>query len=185
MKTQIIREKTRKIVDFVAKPFIWLKFGPNIISVLSIFAVIAFFPLLKNGHFYLAALMILLNGFFDVMDGAVARATGKSSAFGKFLDRTIDKISDAAILAAFMIYGFVNIEIGLYVLITVLIATNISANMEAVLNFKVSDAISLRLIRIIILTIFTAIQQFNIMFIILAVISTYSLIYRFAIACRS
>jgi phosphatidylglycerophosphate synthase len=183
VRTQIIREKTKRIVSFIAKPFIFLHFTPNMVSFLAIFAVIGFFPLLKNGFYYLAALMIVLNGIFDVIDGAVARATGKGSRFGKFLDRTLDKVSDAAILAAYMLYGLIGIKLGLYTLITMFLATNVSANIEGVLNLKISDAVSLRFVRIIILVLLTALQQFWAMFVILAGISTYALVYRFGAAC--
>jgi|TARA_Y100000310_G_scaffold123873_1_gene122633 CDP-diacylglycerol--glycerol-3-phosphate 3-phosphatidyltransferase len=182
MRTQVIREKTEPIVDFIAKPFLYMHFSPNIISFFSIITLIVFFPMLKNGYFYVSALMILLNGFFDIMDGAVAKATGKSSALGTLVDRTIDKISDGVILAAYVLYGLVSIPLGIYTLVVMFLATNVSANIEAVLHFKISNSISLRFFRIIVLILFTILQQFKIMFIILAVISTYSMIYRLLIA---
>jgi phosphatidylglycerophosphate synthase len=179
LRTAPLRKKTRKVVSLISKPFVYLGFTPNMVSLLSVATVIAVFPLLQNGYFYLAALMILLNGVLDLVDGAVARATRKSSIFGKFLDRTIDKISDAAILAAFIVYGIVSLRLGVYALIAMFLATNISANIEGVLKFKISDAVSMRFLRIIILFAFTAAQKFRVMFIIIAIISTYSLLYRF------
>ena len=183
LKTSILREKTKKLVLLISKPFIYLGFTPNMVSFFSIVAVIALFPILENGYFYLAALMILFNGVLDLVDGAVARATRKSSIFGKFIDRTLDKVSDAAILVAFIVYGLVSLRLGLYTLVAMFLATNISANIEGVLKFKISDAVSMRFLRIIILVAFTAMQKFRTMFIILAIISTYSLIYRFGEAC--
>lgn len=50
--------------------------------------------------FYLTAggLLILLGGFFDLLDGVVARTQGKKTAFGAFLDSTLDRYSDGFIL---------------------------------------------------------------------------------------
>jgi len=183
MRTEILREKTRGLVNIISKPFIWMRFTPNMISSLGIVTVVLFFPFLKWEYYYLAALMILLNGVFDLIDGAVARATGKSSMFGKFLDRTFDKISDAAIMAGYIVFGLVSLPLGLYALITMFLATNVSANIEGVLNFKISDAFSLRFLRIIILILLTILGEFEIMFWILAAIATYSLVQRFGTAC--
>ena len=126
--------------------------------------------------------MILLSGFFDVIDGSVARATGKATDFGKFFDRLLDKINDSIITASFIILGLVDLRLGIYALITMMISTNVSANIEAVLKFKISDAVSLRFLRILVIVIFIPFQKFTIMFIILSIISTYSLIHRISSA---
>ena len=45
-----------------------------------------------------AALLMLFGGFFDLVDGVVARHQGRSSRFGAFLDATLDRFSDMALL---------------------------------------------------------------------------------------
>lgn len=169
--------------DVLARPFVALRIPPNAISISALLTLVAFFPLLRYGYYALAALMIGLNGVLDLVDGAVARQAGKSCSFGKFLDRTIDKVSDAAILASFIILSLVNLPLGVYTLVAVFLATNISANIEAVLKFQLSDALSLRFLRILVLILFTALGLFDVMFVILAAIATYSLVFRFASAC--
>ncbi|MDD5193254.1 MAG: CDP-alcohol phosphatidyltransferase family protein [Candidatus Nanoarchaeia archaeon] len=179
MKTQILRDKTRIFFEFAAKPFIYLRFSPNFISLLSFFAVILFCYFLSNNSFILASLMILISGFLDTVDGPVARATGRATNFGKFFDRLIDKINDSIITASFIVLGFVDLRLGLYALITMMISTNVSANIEAVLNAKISDAVSLRFLRFLAFIILIPFQKFTLMFIILSIISTYSLVHRF------
>jgi archaetidylinositol phosphate synthase len=49
-------------------------------------------------------LLFFLGGYIDIIDGAVARKTGKSSKFGAFLDSTLDRLSDAIIILGLM-YG--------------------------------------------------------------------------------
>jgi CDP-diacylglycerol--glycerol-3-phosphate 3-phosphatidyltransferase len=45
----------------------------------------------------LAGILVLAFGIFDLFDGAVARATGRVSRFGAFLDSTLDRAGEAAV----------------------------------------------------------------------------------------
>jgi len=47
-----------------------------------------------------AGLLMLVAGLFDMLDGALARHTGRVSRFGAVLDSTLDRLSEAAILVA-------------------------------------------------------------------------------------
>jgi archaetidylinositol phosphate synthase len=53
-----------------------------------------------------AGVLILVSGFFDVVDGAVARATGRVSKRGAFLDSTLDRVAEVAIYAGLLAGGF-------------------------------------------------------------------------------
>jgi CDP-diacylglycerol--glycerol-3-phosphate 3-phosphatidyltransferase len=48
--------------------------------------------------------LIVLAGFFDVLDGAVARNCRQASAFGSFLDSVLDRYSDLSLLVGLLIY---------------------------------------------------------------------------------
>ena len=48
----------------------------------------------------LGGVLLLVSGFFDMVDGQVARATGKTSKKGEYLDSMFDKISEVAIFLA-------------------------------------------------------------------------------------
>ena len=43
-------------------------------------------------------LVLLASGLFDLLDGALARATGRVTPFGGFLDSTVDRLSEAVVL---------------------------------------------------------------------------------------
>lgn len=184
METKIIRKITEPLFGLISKPLIFLKINQNFISFLSLAAAIAFCFFLARDNLIFASLMVLLSGLFDVLDGQVARGLGKASDFGKFLDRTLDKINDSIIMSAFIILGLVDLRLGIYALITMFLATNVSANVEAVLNIKISDAFSMRFLRIILIVIFVPFQSFNILFIILSIITTYSLADRILAAVK-
>jgi archaetidylinositol phosphate synthase len=51
-------------------------------------------------------LLVVLAGFFDVLDGAVARATGKISARGAFLDSTLDRVSEVLIFLGVLLGNY-------------------------------------------------------------------------------
>ncbi|MDP9431158.1 MAG: CDP-alcohol phosphatidyltransferase family protein [Actinomycetota bacterium] len=65
------------------------------------FGAFAFYP---RGEFLTGTLVIVLFVFSDMFDGAIARATGGGTPWGAFLDSNIDRMSDAAIFAALVLY---------------------------------------------------------------------------------
>ena len=63
--------------------------------------------------YILGGILLLVSGFFDMVDGQVARATGRSSKRGAFLDSMFDKIAEVAIFAGLASGGLVAPEIAL------------------------------------------------------------------------
>lgn len=58
--------------------------------------------LIITGHPFAAGFVVLLAGFFDILDGALARRIEKVTPFGAVLDSTLDRLSDAALLLAIL-----------------------------------------------------------------------------------
>ncbi len=56
--------------------------------------------------FIFGGILLLISGFFDVVDGQVARVTKKTSKKGAFLDSVFDKIAEVAIFLGILIGGF-------------------------------------------------------------------------------
>jgi CDP-diacylglycerol--glycerol-3-phosphate 3-phosphatidyltransferase len=50
--------------------------------------------------FWLGAGLFVVGSVLDILDGALARAGGKSTPFGAFLDSTTDRVGEGAMLAA-------------------------------------------------------------------------------------
>jgi len=77
--------------------------SPNIITILGLLFAIIFLSLIlisTNYTYVIAIIFYILSISMDVLDGAVAKATGKSSKIGAFLDSTIDRITDAIYVLA-------------------------------------------------------------------------------------
>ncbi|MDO5727864.1 MAG: CDP-alcohol phosphatidyltransferase family protein [Bowdeniella nasicola] len=96
---------TTAVFGPVAKRFVAWGISPNTVTIVGTAAVvIAAFSLLATGHFIAGSLGVGLIVFTDSIDGQMARLAGTSSAFGAFLDSTLDRIADAAIFLALAIH---------------------------------------------------------------------------------
>ncbi len=51
-----------------------------------------------------AGVWLLVAGFFDILDGALARNSKSKSAFGAFWDSSLDRVSEAIVFAGFLLY---------------------------------------------------------------------------------
>lgn len=63
---------------------------------------------LALGLWIAAGIAIIVAGFFDLLDGAVARSQGRATAFGAFLDSVIDRYSDFTLFIGLFYYYTTN-----------------------------------------------------------------------------
>ena len=56
-----------------------------------------------GGGLIIGGILLLVSGFFDMVDGQVARITGKTSKKGEYLDSMFDKISEVAIFLGILL----------------------------------------------------------------------------------
>lgn len=74
---------------------------PNAITLVgTLGVVVAALVFFTSGGWFTGTMVIWFFVMLDVLDGAVARASGKTSAFGAVLDSTCDRIADAAIFGS-------------------------------------------------------------------------------------
>ena len=85
--------------------FIRLGISPDAVTLVGTLGVSAgalvFFP---QGKLLVGVLVITAFVFSDLIDGAMARATGRTSKFGAFFDSTLDRIGDGAIFGGLVLY---------------------------------------------------------------------------------
>lgn len=77
---------------------------PNILTLINLALNIVAAWVIASGHFVLGGVFILASGFFDLLDGALARFTGRVTRFGAVLDSTVDRISEAATLCGLLMW---------------------------------------------------------------------------------
>ena len=99
------RVLTRAVLTPPARGLLALHVSPDAVTVAGTVAVAAitlwFIP---QGEFLWALLLGGVFVFTDSLDGTMARLSGRSSAWGAFLDSTLDRVSDAAVLCAIALY---------------------------------------------------------------------------------
>lgn len=69
-----------------------------------------------NGHLFWGGIFILLAALGDLLDGPLARSTGKVTKFGAFLDSTVDRYSDFFIFGGLALH-YARIDEGLYLIL--------------------------------------------------------------------
>jgi CDP-diacylglycerol--glycerol-3-phosphate 3-phosphatidyltransferase len=71
------------------------------VSLCALASVLVYFEYKNEWLFFWAgAIAFVIGSVMDILDGALARAGGKSSVFGAFLDSTTDRIGEAFMLGA-------------------------------------------------------------------------------------
>ena len=86
-------------------PFLfWWELDPNALTVTGALVSTAAGVALAAGRHTLGALLILAGGFFDLVDGVVARHRGIATRFGAFLDSTLDRWVDSVLLVGISVH---------------------------------------------------------------------------------
>ena len=70
------------------------------VSLCALASILVYFEYSSELFFWLGALLFVAGSLFDILDGALARAGGKSTPFGAFMDSTTDRLSEALMLGA-------------------------------------------------------------------------------------
>ena len=85
---------TRVIVQLFAKTPV----TPNIITCFGFILTLGAAALIIAERLFVAGFVVLVAGFFDMIDGALARSTNRVTQFGAVLDSTLDRLSEAALM---------------------------------------------------------------------------------------
>ena len=106
--TDRLRKLTQYPLDRCASALARLGIHPDWITFSGLMMVAVAAVFLAKGELLVGGLILLLSLPLDALDGAVARAMGRSDAFGMVLDSTLDRYADGFIFAAFSYYFAAN-----------------------------------------------------------------------------
>jgi CDP-diacylglycerol---glycerol-3-phosphate 3-phosphatidyltransferase len=102
--SQIVGRGGQAFLDLIVRMLSALHISPNILTfsgvVVSLWAGWNF----GFGRFTQGALIVILVGAFDLLDGEVARVTRRETRFGAFYDSSIDLYSDVILLQGLMVW---------------------------------------------------------------------------------
>ena len=93
------RARIKRIGEPIALFLGRLGFTPDALTVVGFGIVLVAAFTAAAGQWVLTALILIFGTLFDGLDGTLARATGKTSDFGAFLDSTMDRAGEAVIYA--------------------------------------------------------------------------------------
>ena len=93
---------------------------PNVLTILGLIGNSVGAVLLAQGHFTLGGIVIFFMAPIDALDGATARASGEKSAWGAFVDSTVDRWTEVITMLGLLIHylGINNARMTVLVFIT-------------------------------------------------------------------
>jgi archaetidylinositol phosphate synthase len=100
LKSTLQPEQTDKLLRGFSK----LGLSPNAWTVLSLVLAVAGCISLVSHHLAAGLIFFAISGFLDMVDGAVARATNRSSASGAFIDGVLDRYVEMLLFLGLMLY---------------------------------------------------------------------------------
>ena len=104
-----LRPKTNRITGEIGQK---IDIDPNIVTIIGLLISIFAGVLYASGNLGAGALFIIISGFCDVIDGAIARSQNRRTKFGGFLDSVCDRFADAAIIIGIIYSGYVDPVLG-------------------------------------------------------------------------
>lgn len=104
-----LRGTLQPVLEKIGKAFASTGFSPNFWTVVGLLFALASAVVYGMGIEFgliIGGVLLLVSGFFDMVDGQVARITGKTSKKGSYLDSMFDKIAEVAIFLGLLIGGY-------------------------------------------------------------------------------
>jgi CDP-diacylglycerol--glycerol-3-phosphate 3-phosphatidyltransferase len=191
------RQFWTSVLSPIANLLLRIGISPDAVTLVGTLGVcigaLAFFP---RGKIWLGVVVVTAFVFSDLIDGYMARTSGRSSVWGAFWDSTLDRVGDAAIFGGFLLYyagvgdSDVMMAVCLYVLVMGSVTSYARARAES-LGMQAKGGIAERADRLVavLVTAFFA-DVFNLMILLeivlwlLAVASTITVVQRMILVRR-
>jgi len=161
----MVLDGQRGKVDFaltpVAKRFI--NVNPNTISWIGLIlafvsGLLFYFSFDATYLLLIGAAIVLLSGYFDALDGKVAKLAGKASRKGDYLDHVFDRYADIFMIGGVAISAWCNPYLGMLALVGVLLTSYMGTQAQAVGAPRLYAGLLGRADRVILSTLFPIIQ---------------------------
>ena len=99
----------RKALGPLTRGLAKLKITPNQITVVGTLLNLVAAVLVIVDQLIAAGIVFIIAGCFDMLDGALARYSGRVTPFGAFLDSTLDRVAEGRSSQPIAVIGFVNV----------------------------------------------------------------------------
>ena len=183
-----LRESLRPILEKIGKAFASTGLSPNFWTVVGlVFALISatVYGMGMEFGLIIGGILLLVSGFFDMVDGQVARITGKTSKKGSYLDSMFDKIAETAIFLGILIGGYAEPYLILLAITLSLLVSYARAKSDAI-NVKLQGVgIGERAERLLVIAIIGIIGYMEPAVIIVVVIAGITLVQRMIVTAKN
>ena len=183
---ETLTDWARAEASVIMKPIIHaigqLGIHPNTLTIIGLLLQVGVAVVFGLGHIMLGGWLLLIVAPVDALDGAVARALGKQSRFGAFLDSTMDRLADASLILGLAAHylrqeAYIAVALLLVSLVSAMMVSYVRARAEA-LDFPCKVGLLTRMGRILLIAVLSAIGLPIVMAWSLAVLSVFTVAQR-------
>ena len=93
-----------RIINAMVQGLARRRINPNLLTVAGVAINVLCGLMFGLGYFFWAGFVLLVANVFDLLDGQVARLSGRVTRFGGFLDSSLDRLSDMVIFVGLMVF---------------------------------------------------------------------------------
>jgi CDP-diacylglycerol--glycerol-3-phosphate 3-phosphatidyltransferase len=105
---------------------------PNMLTITGFVVSLGAAAVIAQGSFLVGGLLVLFASFFDLIDGALARAQSHTTRFGALLDSTLDRLSEVAVLFGILWFSFYQEDsLGVFLAFAVLAISTVVSYLRA------------------------------------------------------
>lgn len=189
-----IRPALARVLTPTGKALARTGITPNTITMIGTLGVcVGALGFYSRHSFFWGTMVITVSVLLDLLDGAVARVTGKSSEFGAFLDSTMDRVADGAIYAGLILWfggkDTLMTSLALYCLVSGVVVSYARARAEG-LGYKATVGLAERGERLIVALVVIGLDSVGVPYVLaaglwlLAIASTITIVQRFVVVRR-
>ena len=155
----------RSNVDFAISPVakIFRNVNPNVISWIGLIIALASGVVLAMSYEYhifliVGAILVIVSGYFDSLDGKVAKMFNKCTKKGDYLDHVFDRYADVFMIGGIAVSGWCNPYLGLLAIIGTLLTSYMGTQAQAVGAPRLYAGLLGRADRVVLTTLFPILQ---------------------------
>lgn len=161
----MVLDKHRKEADFTLTPVArrLINVNPNYISWLGLImaavsGVLLYFSWDHHWLLPVSAIAVIVSGYFDALDGKIAKLASKCTVKGDYLDHVFDRYADMFMIAAIALSGWCETWIGLLAVMGVLLTSYMGTQAQAIGAKRLYDGLLGRADRVVLCFLFPLIQ---------------------------
>jgi len=183
-----LRDSLKPYLQSIGRVFASTGISPNVWTVVGLvfaFGASVIYGINVEYSLILGGIILLVSGFFDIVDGQVARYTNKISKTGGFLDSVFDKIAEVSIFFGILIGGYAEPYLVFLAITLSLLVSYVRAKADAAQIKLQGIGIGERAERLLVIAIVGIIGFMEIAVIIVVIIASITLIQRLIIMSKS